>query len=249
MTNQHSYIACVRQTTRNLPDIDEVVPINASDDECLREINQVLVKHGATSRFGVNLLHSHFDMAEDEVLLEETDIATRRQILSVVKKSDVPAGAIYMDHHFDTDDGRKVRSIVKSMDTYENPLLIKKIRSVLALSEEEAIVLFNDVKQFIALCATNGPRLLSPPRIVDRAWHEFILITKDYSAFCDTFCGRYIHHQPSDPYVEGKDYAGQRELTRDLAGAAFGVLSKNWEEPVGLSGCTHNCGGGSCDGE
>jgi hypothetical protein len=28
-------------------------------------------------------------------------------------------------------------------------------------------------------------------------WHEFILFTEDYSEFCQTFFGRYIHHLPN----------------------------------------------------
>jgi hypothetical protein len=95
----------------------------------------------------------------------------------------------------------------------------------------------------MALCAsTTLP--LAPPRIVDQAWHHFILQTQDYARFCDEYCGRYIHHQPADPFAEGKDYGAYRSRTRELAETVFGSLSQNWGEGLGSGSCTHNCGTG-----
>lgn len=36
----------------------------------------------------------------------------------------------------------------------------------------------------------------SPSETADTAWHCFILFTRDYAAFCQTFFGQFIHHQP-----------------------------------------------------
>lgn len=36
-----------------------------------------------------------------------------------------------------------------------------------------------------------------PSEEIDQAWHEMILLTKSYHRFCDTFCGGYVHHEPS----------------------------------------------------
>jgi hypothetical protein len=35
-----------------------------------------------------------------------------------------------------------------------------------------------------------------PSKAVDAAWHEFIVLTKEYAAFCDKAFGRYLHHTP-----------------------------------------------------
>lgn len=32
---------------------------------------------------------------------------------------------------------------------------------------------------------------------IDQMWHEFILFTKDYFAFCDHYFGEYLHHLPN----------------------------------------------------
>ena len=34
-------------------------------------------------------------------------------------------------------------------------------------------------------------------REIDEMWHEFILFTEDYMAFCDHFFGEYMHHLPN----------------------------------------------------
>ena len=60
-----------------LPDIDEVEPFNEDDEACLLELKAVLEKHGRLSKFGLTLLHSHFPMAEDEILVEVCDINNR----------------------------------------------------------------------------------------------------------------------------------------------------------------------------
>lgn len=241
MLNRHSYIACVREGTRDLPDIDAVKPFGEADETCLQELNEVLRKHGATSRFGVNLLHSHFQMGEDEVLLEETDIENRKQTISVIKKSQVPAGAIYMDRRFDVRERQQALALFDKMGEHRSDLLINKLRSDLSLSAEDAIVLVDDVKRFLALCLAS-PQPLAPPRVVDQGWHQFILCTKDYAKFCDEICGRFVHHEPADPYTEAKDFGADRRRTRELAEAVFGTLSANWDEYATGGRCTHNCG-------
>ena len=243
MSNQHSYVACVRESTENLQNIDRIDPFSKADEDCLTEVNAVLLKHGAASRFGVSLLHSHFEMSADEVLLEETDVENRSQTLSVIKRSEIPPGAIYMDRRFDGATASHVSSLFARMGSYRNELLIKKLEADLSLSSGEAEILFDDVKRFLALCAsTTHP--LAPPRIVDQAWHQFILITKDYGDFCRDFCGRFIHHQPANPTAGSRDYDADRDRTRKLAEASFGALSAYWEEALGTGPCTHNCGVG-----
>jgi hypothetical protein len=69
-----------------LPDIDDVAPINDNDHAVLQEIRQVLQKHGYMERFGVCLLHRHFDLKEDECLMEYTDTENKTQTLVVEKK-------------------------------------------------------------------------------------------------------------------------------------------------------------------
>jgi len=69
----------------SLKDIDDVEPINEKDQSVLIELKEVLLKHGYTNRFGVCLLHKHFDISQDEIVMENTDVDARVSILSVEK--------------------------------------------------------------------------------------------------------------------------------------------------------------------
>ena len=66
-----------------LPDIEDVPPITETDYAVLREIRDVLARHGALKRFGINLLHRHFDLEPDEILVEYTDVENRTLVSRV----------------------------------------------------------------------------------------------------------------------------------------------------------------------
>ncbi len=66
--------------TQVFPNIDDVSALDASDIECMNEIKSVLEKHGKVNRFAMSLLHKHFEIKQDEVLLE--DVSARRRGLS-----------------------------------------------------------------------------------------------------------------------------------------------------------------------
>jgi hypothetical protein len=71
---------------RDLADIDAVPALNDDDMACLSDIRDILRKHGKLDRFGVNLLHSHFPIAEDEVLVEACDDEARTLTMHVKPK-------------------------------------------------------------------------------------------------------------------------------------------------------------------
>ena len=77
-----------------LPNIDDVEPLNDSDEFVLDEIRKVLGKHGALDRFGICLLHNHFEMKYGEYLLEDTDEDARTQTITVDSDTDPDRGAI-----------------------------------------------------------------------------------------------------------------------------------------------------------
>lgn len=66
-----------KQKNSTRPDIMDVVPLGAHDDECLKEIRDVLLRHGKIDRFGITLIHDHFHMDSDEALIEDCDPHTR----------------------------------------------------------------------------------------------------------------------------------------------------------------------------
>ena len=81
MQNNHSLVHNV------LPAGEKVEPLSMQDKECFKEIRDVLKKHNMLERFGVALLHKHFDIADDEMLVESIDEENRTQIIKPLKKS------------------------------------------------------------------------------------------------------------------------------------------------------------------
>jgi len=56
-----------------MSDVEETEPLGIEDETCLREVRDVLMKHGKSAKFGISLLHTHFDLADDECLVETID--------------------------------------------------------------------------------------------------------------------------------------------------------------------------------
>lgn len=80
-------------TTQNtLPDIDDCPPFGPDDEACFADIRQVLEKHGKLQRFGLTLLHQHFDVASDEILLETCDPVNRTLMVTPQPRSEHPVG-------------------------------------------------------------------------------------------------------------------------------------------------------------
>ncbi len=94
-----------------LADIGAVQGLSADDGMLMQELYEVLRKHGALQRFGITLLHQHFELAPDEVLLESTDRASRIQTIEPIRLSEVNAlDAIETSWRLDT--GRPVMACV-----------------------------------------------------------------------------------------------------------------------------------------
>ncbi|SFT08699.1 hypothetical protein [Mucilaginibacter polytrichastri] len=68
---------------------DVIEPLAENEKECLEEIRCILTKYDKLDRFGITLLHKHFELFNDEILIETTDEETRQQIIQPMKKSDL----------------------------------------------------------------------------------------------------------------------------------------------------------------
>ena len=66
-----------------LRDLRDVAPLDANDLACMAELREVLARHGRLERFALHLVHKHFDLADDEVLVEYSDPQAREQHLRV----------------------------------------------------------------------------------------------------------------------------------------------------------------------
>lgn len=65
--------------------------------------------------------------------------------------------------------------------------------------------------------------LAMPSQAVDEAWHEFILFTREYVAFCARAFGGYLHHTPAEALAEPSDMDSGLATTWTIACAVEGI--------------------------
>lgn len=69
------------------------------------------------------------------------------------------------------------------------------------------------LRQFFLAYANSGRKFVSmPSQVADDLWHEFILYTKNYEAFCRKAFGGFLHHTPA--VVLGGDRLANAGLRR-----------------------------------
>jgi len=67
------------------------------------------------------------------------------------------------------------------------------------LTREDWKLVEQGLREWFLCCAwRDGEVLGMPSRLVDDAWHEFILDSRAYTAFCEEAFGEYLHHTPED---------------------------------------------------
>jgi hypothetical protein len=72
---------------------------------------------------------------------------------------------------------------------------LAKRRPELALKDRALVT--RGLKQFFLACLRSGRYVSMPSQAADDLWHEFILYTKGYDAFCRQAFGRFLHHTPA----------------------------------------------------
>lgn len=95
---------------------------------------------------------------------------------------------------------RKTRKRRRFIESYAFPeALASKIRAKHESLDDRDVERVHDALRewFLASLQANGSMIGMPSRVVDDAWHEFILMTRLYHSFCDKAFGKYLHHTPN----------------------------------------------------
>src|SRR2546423_12757178 len=85
------------------------------------------------------------------------------------------------------------------IESYVFPLALgEKLRETYPhLREQDVVIVLDGLRSWFLACLDAKGKLIGmPSRAVDAAWHEFILMTREYHAFCDQAFERYLHHEP-----------------------------------------------------
>ncbi len=124
---------------------------------------------------------------------------------------------------------------------FEHNELIKRMVTKYEWTHERATTAFEGMKQYLFLAGTTRGKSLSPQtQDVDECWHNFMLFSADYQAFCFKFFGFFLHHQPFTEKMKAADDGQGGQNTREALKAEFAVDC--------TVNCAHSCGGG-CSGK
>ncbi|WP_444921767.1 hypothetical protein ACJJID_05145 [Microbulbifer sp. CnH-101-G] len=77
---------------KSIIDISETEDLTSNDMACFVEVRNILKKYGVLDKFGLSLIHKHFEIAPDECMLEHTDLNTRTLTIKPVKESELVPG-------------------------------------------------------------------------------------------------------------------------------------------------------------
>ena len=83
------------------------------------------------------------------------------------------------------------------IETYEFPKALQiKLQEELGDTRTADIALEGLRSWYLAYLYADGRLIGMPSKAVDEAWHEMILMTREYTWFCQQAFGHYLHHSP-----------------------------------------------------
>jgi hypothetical protein len=118
------------------------------------------------------------------------------------------------------------------------------------ITDREWKLVEQGLREWFLCCAwRDGEVLGMPSRLVDEAWHEFILDSLAYTEFCERAFGEYLHHTPESSMtmpMPGALDATERAWDRYGAGSPTGSVLWGLDAMFGLSRLVDGtaCGGG-----
>lgn len=89
---------------------------------------------------------------------------------------------------------------------YKNDKIVKRFSKIYKISFNESESIFVETKRWLWTCADYTLNhknteviefsIIDQIVFIDEMWHNFILFTSEYEAFCNEYFGFYLHHVP-----------------------------------------------------
>jgi len=113
------------------------------------------------------------------------------------------------------------RPSLEDVLSYENSDVVYRFQKTYGIAESESHDLFEQVKKWLWLAnerrfdgVKEGLSIDHPIVVIDEMWHNFVLFTKEYSAFCSELFGYYIHHGPATKAEEDEHKSSLRNIPK-----------------------------------
>lgn len=83
---------------------------------------------------------------------------------------------------------------------YQAPFLIEKLlKEQIATTAEDGEALFAEAVKYLVLSHMYPDKRWDMfSRLIDEAWHQFVLFTRQYFEFSQRYFGHYVHHAPGN---------------------------------------------------
>lgn len=132
----------------------------------------------------------------------------------------------------------KKRPTLDDVMAYQNARVISSFVKSFGVAKEDAADIFEQLKRMLWLVNEMEYDDLRAQQkmfsidtsllVIDEMWHIFILFTKEYREFCDTYFGYFIDHFPA---VKDENDLAQAKRTAELAALSHeGRISKVMDE-------------------
>ncbi len=120
---------------------------------------------------------------------------------------------------------------LKDLLVYDNNKVVSYFcRQYPSVDINEAAQIFKDLLGWLWISVYregNGKitQFITPLNHLDTMWHVFILHTRDYFAFCDTYFSHYLHHEVES---EDKQIEFSTDNLRELLSCCYDQLGEAW---------------------
>lgn len=92
----------------------------------------------------------------------------------------------------------KQRSFIENYE-FPSSLIQKVSKRYPHLTKDDIHLVLTALRDYFHICNQAQNKMVSmPSQVVDVAWHEFILFTRNYENFCNKALGRFLHHTPTE---------------------------------------------------
>jgi hypothetical protein len=121
------------------------------------------------------------------------------------------------------------------------PYLVEKLLKDRVVDvAEQGSALFTEVKRYLVLNQVDRTKAWKMYSLrVDEAWHQFVLFTVEYAAFCNKYFGHYVHHAPSNAPDPGFGHRAPEATFAEFADRyreIFGVeLPDVWDDSTSVT--------------
>lgn len=103
----------------------------------------------------------------------------------------------------------------------------------------QATTLEVECKRFLYLAAIAPEMIIAPTKPIDEYWHQFVLFSIEYEAFCKKFCSSFVHHNP----LGRSDQETVFKRTQRMVVHLFGEFREKalWFLPMPATSCSDFC--------